>query len=58
MSSIRWFGVSGNETKRQLWEKQIRKDRSDFVMGNSMKVCSNHFVDGEPTDSNTVPCSQ
>ena len=46
------------KTKRQLWEKQIRKDRSDFVMGNSMKVCSNHFVDGEPTDSNTVPCSQ
>ena len=55
VTEMQWFGVNQSEEKRKVWESQIGKGRLNFKMGPSMKVCSNHFVDGRPTTANPNP---
>ena len=51
---MRWFRAT-TEEKIINWQSQIRKGRADFFFSRSMKVCANHFVDGEPTKENPNP---
>jgi hypothetical protein len=44
-----------NEEKRKQWVLMIAKGRPGFNPGNETFVCSNHFVDGEPTPGHPYP---
>lgn len=47
--------VSSDVEKKQIWEKQISMGRENFNIGNSMRICSNHFTDAQPTHANPNP---
>ena len=41
--------------KRKQWIDLIKKGKKNFKPSNETHVCSNHFVDGEPTQSHPCP---
>ena len=55
VKDLQFHKVPTDAVKKQIWEKQISKGREDFKIGSSMKICSNHFVDAQPTHSNPNP---
>lgn len=47
-----------NNDQRQLWIQTMKRDNVDgkpWKPGDSDRVCSNHFQDGEPTLANPLP---
>ena len=47
-----------NGDKRKRWVaalRRVNKDKSDWKPCNNDRVCSEHFVDGEPTNANPDP---
>ena len=44
-----------NEEERKTWIHVISKAREAFDHPKNLKVCSNHFIDGKPTQSNPDP---
>ena len=47
-----------NDERRQRWIKALNRKNSDGKLWQpnpNSRVCSNHFVDGQPTDSNPDP---
>ena len=52
---IRFHIFPADKKKRALWTAQVLLGRKDWSPGKFAYVCSNHFVDGEPTKENPVP---
>ena len=48
-----WIPV--NEEERKTWIHVVSKAREAFDHPKNLKVCSNHFIDGKPTQSNPDP---
>ena len=49
---FKFASILRNGEKREKWIGQLRresKDKTTWKPGDSDRVCSNHFVDGEPT---------
>ena len=44
-----------NEERRKAWIHAVSKGREAFDPPKNFKVCSNHFIDGKPTQSNPGP---
>ena len=55
IKTLKWHRLPIDPDKRKEWEAMIQKGRQDFVPGSWSYVCSNHFVDGEPTRENPRP---
>ena len=55
VKELKWHKVPSNPTKKSAWIKLIGKGRACFSPGNWTYVCSNHFIDGEPTTENPNP---
>ena len=60
VATLKWHRVpressSKNALKRHQWVTMIKKGRKNFNPGNETFVCSNHFVDGEPTQTHPYP---
>ena len=55
VKDLQFHRVPSDLEKKHIWEKQISKGREDFNIGNSMRICSNHFVDAQPTHANPNP---
>ena len=60
VSKLRWHrlpkGSSSNTSKnRKKLVNLIKKGKKGFKPGNETFVCTNHFVDGEPTQSHPYP---
>jgi hypothetical protein len=55
VSVLRFHSVPANEAMRDKWEEQVAKGRDNFTLGKSMKVCSNHFIEAEPTYAHRYP---
>ena len=55
VKDLQFHRVPSDIEKKHIWEKQISKGREDFNIGNSMRICSNHFVDAQPTHANPNP---
>ena len=55
VKELKWHKVPSNPTKKSAWIKLIGKGRACFSSGNWTYVCSNHFIDGEPTAENPNP---
>ena len=47
--------LSLNETRRKALINQIGKGRKDFDVPNNFFVCSNHCLDGKPTQTDAGP---
>ena len=43
------------EERRKAWIHVVSKSREAFNHPKNMKVCSNYFIDGKPTQSNPDP---
>ena len=49
-------GSSSKSSKnRKQWVDLIKKGKKDFKPNDDTQVCSNHFVDGQPTQSHPYP---
>ena len=55
VSHLQFHVLPRNEIIKNRWVKRIEKGRVDFKPGKHITVCSNHFVDAEPTSANPVP---
>ena len=55
VSHLQFHVLPRNEIIKNRWVKSIEKGRVDFKPGKHITVCSNHFVDAEPTSANPVP---
>ena len=47
--------LPNDKVKRKAWINQVKKGRKNFEIPKNFFVCSNHFVDGEPTPLNPNP---
>ena len=57
---LRWHRLPKGKSaktskKRKQWVDLIKKGKKNFKPSDETFVCSNHFVDGEPTQSNPCP---
>ena len=57
---LRWHRLPKGKSaktskKRKQWVNLIKKGKKNFKPSDETFVCSNHFVDGEPTQSNPCP---
>ena len=57
---MKWhcFPRGKNKLKlREEWIRAVSKGRKNFAPGEkgNHHVCSNHFIDGEPSDENPIP---
>ena len=55
VEKLTWHRVPRDEDKRNAWKKTVSKGREGFTPGNETFVCSNHFVDGKPSNPNPYP---
>ena len=55
VEKLRWHRFTEDPGKRKQWITLISKGRVDFNPGPWTYVCSNHFVDGQPTTQNPLP---
>lgn len=55
VNTLRWHRFPVDEKRKNAWEVLISKGRANFKAGKETKVCSNHFIDGEPTIENPDP---
>ena len=44
-----------NEERWKAWIHAVSKGREAFDPPKNFKVCSNHFIDGKPTQTNPDP---
>ena len=52
---LTWHKFPTDFAMKTQWEQMIRKGREEFSAGTWTYVCSNHFVDGAPTEKNPLP---
>ncbi len=52
---LRFHQLPKDEKLREQWNLAIHKGRSNYNPGPNIKVCSNHFHEGEPTSAHPVP---
>ena len=52
---MKWNRFTSDPAKREQWIKLIGKGRENFQPGKWTCVCSNHFIDAEPTTANPNP---
>ena len=55
VKDLQFHKVPSDSEKKHIWEKQISEGREEFNIGNSMRICLNHFVDAQPTNANPNP---
>ena len=55
VKEIKYHHFPKDTLVRQRWVHFVNKGRHDFTPGNETYVCSNHFVDGHPTNVNPFP---
>ena len=55
VEKLRFHRFTEDLAKRKQWISLIRKGRAEFNPGPWTYVCSNHFVDGQPTTQNPLP---
>ena len=49
---MKWYHFTSDPVKREQWMKLIGKGRENFQPGKWTYICSNHFIDAEPTTAN------
>ena len=52
---MKWHGFKSDPSKHEQWIKLTGKGREKFQPGKWTYVCSNHFIDAEPTIANPNP---
>ena len=43
------------KAKHKWWQTLVNKGRENFVASDESRICSNHFVDGKPTEKHCNP---
>ena len=49
---MQWHHFTSDPAKHEQWIKLTGKGRENFQPGKWTSVCSNHFIDAEPTTAN------
>ena len=47
---LKWHRFPKDKAKRKWWQTLVNKGRENFVASGEFRICSNHFVDGKPTE--------
>jgi hypothetical protein len=56
VSNFQFHGLLSKDQKlRQIWHDKIRQGRQNYIESAYVKICSNHFEDGERTFRCSVP---
>lgn len=55
VQELKFHRFTSVEDKRKIWIKNISKGLVNFNPGKETFICSNHFVDGQPTNENPHP---
>ena len=55
VTELKFYYFPKDETKRQLWKKQVDKGLERFVVTNNKFVCFNHFEFEKPTYASPIP---
>ena len=54
-TELKFYYFPKDDTKRQLWKKQVDKGLERFVVTNNKFVCFNHFEFEKPTYASPIP---
>ena len=57
VSNFLFHGLPKDQKLRQIWHDKIRQGRYNYIEIAYVKICSNHFEDGERTFRCSVPTS-
>ena len=52
---LKWHRFPKDKAKRKWWQTLVNKGRENFVASDESRICSNHFVDGKPTEKHPNP---
>ena len=52
---LKWHRFPKYKAKRKWWQTLVSKGRENFVVSDESRICSNHFVDGKPTEKRPNP---
>ena len=52
---LKWHRFPKDKAKRKWWQTLVNKGRENFVASDESRICSNHFVDGKPTEKTPQP---
>ena len=55
VSNFQFHGLPKDKKLRQIWHDKIRQGRQNYIESAYVKICSNHFEDGECTFRCSVP---
>ena len=55
VTELKFYCFPKDETKMQLWKKQVDKGLERFVVTNNKFVCFNHFEFEKPTYASPIP---
>jgi hypothetical protein len=55
VSNFQFHGLPKDQKLRQIWDDKIRQGRQNYIERAYIKICSNHFEDGERTFRCSVP---
>ena len=55
VSNFQFHGLPKYKKLRQIWHDKIRQGRQNYYESAYVKICSNHFEDGERTFRCSVP---
>jgi hypothetical protein len=49
VSNFQFHGLPKDQKLRKIWHDKIRQGRQNYIESACIKICSNHFEDGERT---------
>ena len=52
---LKWHRFPKYKAKCKWWQTLVSKGRENFVASDESRICSNHFVDGKPTEKRPNP---
>lgn len=55
VTTLKFHRFPKNEEKMNVWTGLVNKGRENFIPTSGSRICSNHFVDGEPSLKNPNP---
>jgi hypothetical protein len=47
VSNFHFHGLPKDQKLRHIWHKQIRQGQQNYIESAYVKICSNHFEDGD-----------
>jgi hypothetical protein len=55
VSNFHFHGLPKDQKLRNIWHKKIRQVQQNYIDSAYVKICSNHFEDGERTFRCSLP---